>query len=442
VKRVICYVLIGLIALKGVAVQRYGLIEQILRFRAYAKDGAGMLDPRCSTPFCDYSLFWLTGRLARVDAMATLYHPAAFFAFTSKILTHQTEIMPILYPPVMLPVMVIASLPKLAVGYCGFVVASFLLAVFALRRARLSWACIAIGLLGPAAVWNVFLGQFGIICGALLVSGLALLESSPVAGGVLLACLCIKPQYVLLMPVVLLASRNRRGLAAFVIAGGVLAALSVLWFGWSAWAAYLGPGRAATREWIQIPFGPGKESLGVSVFWLMRSFSAGLAAAYTAQAVATILAAGATWWLWSRQKIDRGARLAATVCLMSLASPYGYTDDLVGFSVVLALLVRRDAPVMNVVLAVLWLSPAYAGSFAERFGFLPMPFAILVLLGVACARCAPERGRVMASKFRVAPGLFGTDAVIASGAKQSSLFLENGKKTGLLRRFTPRNDGV
>jgi hypothetical protein len=398
-KRMICYLLIGLIALKGVAVQRYGLIEQMLRFRAYAKNGAGMLDPRCSTPFCDYSLFWLTGRLARADAMAILYHPAAFFAFTSKILTQQTEVMPILYPPVMLPIMVLTSLPTLAVGYCVFVLFSFLLAVLVLRAAQISWAAIAIGLLGPAAVWHVFLGQFGMLCGALLVAGLALLEGSPVAGGVLLACLCIKPQYVLLMPVVLLAARNRRGLAAFVIAGGALAALSVCWFGWSAWAEYLGPGRAATRAWIQIPFGPGKESLGVSIFWMMRSFSAGLSAAYTAQAMSTIFAACMTWWLWSRQKIDRNARLAATVCLMSLASPYGYTDDLVGFSVVLALLVRRDAPVVNVLLAVLWLSPAYAGSFAERFGFLPMPFAILVLLGVACARCAPESMKEFKARF-------------------------------------------
>jgi alpha-1,2-mannosyltransferase len=140
---------------------------------------------------------------------------------------------------------------------------------------------------------------------------------------------------------------------------------------------------------LENPFGT-YEVMGTSVFWMARSFGASITGAYLSQALATTLAAVMVWHLWRGPVADTTRRTAATVFLTLLASPYGFTDDLAVYSVLLPALARRGEPWRNAVLAWLWVAPAFVPRFVAMFGFLPTPLLIMGAVGLAWQRGSLE----------------------------------------------------
>jgi hypothetical protein len=129
------------------------------------------------------------------------------------------------------------------------------------------------------------------------------------------------------------------------------------------------------QGWLQRPFGS-DELLGTSVFWMARSFGAELPLAYAIQLCCSAASVFCAWALWRRDGIARDHRVAITICLCLLASPYSYTEDMVAYSIACALLLRRAPGATDVLLALLWLAPAYVEHFGIKFGFLPTPVCI------------------------------------------------------------------
>jgi hypothetical protein len=367
---------IGLVGLAGLRLLALGLMDQWLRYNDWLAAGLGFKDRACAISFCDYSVFWAAGRLARDGATTAIYDRDQFFHALGQVVSLHTTSLPFQYPPITLIPVALITMTGLAAGYYLYFAVSLGLTVLLLWRAGLGWRFILIGLISVPETWNLYLGQFGGVCSALLIYGLMMAGRRPLAGGVALGFLAIKPQYALLVPVVVLASRNVKALLAGGVVLCVLVATSVIWFGWSSWLNFLGPGRATMRDMLQQPFGPGYETLGISVFWMARSFGASVAVSYVVQAVVAAAAVLGTWRLWRVPAADPMGRVAVTVFLTLLASPYGYTDDLVAYSIALPMLCRWDKPLANVVLTCLWLAPAYAQDFTVKFGFLPMPFCI------------------------------------------------------------------
>jgi len=389
IRRHFCLVLIILAGVDGASILWREFLAQTARFRQVLGLGPAVAFPGCPNPFCDYTLYWLVGRLSAQSGAAAVYHPARAIAGAVQILPNQAHYLPFMYPPPMLPLAFLISVPPLAISYYAFEIVSVTAAILLLRHARISWFCIAAGLLGPASLWCLYLGQFGILCGALLVAGLAQLESNPPAAGGLLALLCIKPQYGLLAPVVLLARGDRRAWIAAVAVFIVLAVLSLLCFGWSSWSAYLGPNRAQIQGWLQRPFGA-DELLGTSVFWMARSFGATLTISYAIQLFCSAGAVLCAWILWRRDDISREHRVAITICLCLLASPYSYTEDMVAYSIACALLIRREPAATDALLALLWLAPGYVGHFGTDFGILPTPVCIAAVAFIGWRRIGSE----------------------------------------------------
>jgi hypothetical protein len=362
----------ALIGLMAAHIAWQDLADQISRLN-------GASDPACGMNFCDAALFWVAGRLSRAGDLVTLYNADSFTRAAALMQPGQRLYLPFVYPP---PILIPASLLSIACLKTAYVVTTCSLtgaSCWLFRRAGISWFVIALGLLSPAGLWAIYLGQFGVVGAAILLTGLTRLAANPAQSGALFSLLSLKPQYAILVPVILLAGRHWRAGAAFTAGIVGVLALSWIWPGPSAWHAFATAGQAGETSLLQAPFGPGYELHGASIFWMLRSVSASLPAAYAGQIFSALLAASLAWRLWRRMDTNR---VPLTLCLILLVTPYGFTDDMVGYSVAAAMLLRPDAPLRNAVLAALWLAPGYTGHVAAMTGFLLTPLLILTMIAI------------------------------------------------------------
>jgi hypothetical protein len=356
----------------------------------------------CSSPYCDYGLFWTAGVMRARGLGAAVYDYPRYQALAGGLLGVH-GFLPFEYPPMMLlPDVAIGRLP-FAAGYYVFTAVSLVLVVALLRLAGLRWWCIAVGLMSPASMWEIYLGQFGLLCGAGLLAGLVWVERRPALAGAGLGLLCVKPHYALLVPVVVLARRQWRAVAAGVAVVGLLAVLSA---GGGVWMSYLGPGAAEIRAVMTAPFGAAASDGGTSVYWMLRSFHAAPGLALAGQVVVSVVVA---IWLWRRWWRGEG-RADVTVMATFLTSPYGYMDDLAIISVILPTLARPGRVWRNAALAWLCVVPAYVAKTTLATSYLCTPLLIALAVWIA----ANDGGQMQMGAGRITKDHAGTDVLPAS----------------------------
>jgi hypothetical protein len=338
-------------------------------------------DMPCKKPECDFSVFWPAGQLARAHDFVTLYSPHRFVAAVSAMLIPCPNIETFFYPPTMLlPVGAISLLP-FEWGAFVWTFGMVVLAVLILRLARVHWLVILAGLLSPAALLNMEVGQLGVLGGALLVAGFTLAQRRPGLSGGLLGLLACKPQTGILVPIVYLAQRNWRALIAFTLMALALVALVTWVFGVAVWDAYFTLGHAETMRVLGAPFDPHtSQGWGVSIYWLARSFGASTGAASTGQFAVSLLAAAALYWLWQRRALFAESFVEAAVLLSLLATPYGYSADMVGYSLVLAEAARRRGWRINMLDTLLWLWPGFCLVVSISTGHELTPLIVMLAL--------------------------------------------------------------
>jgi hypothetical protein len=215
-------------------------------------------------------------------------------------------------------------------------VASLLL-ILAARAIKLPWVAIALGLISAPELYCITMGQTGIFVSALLMASLGLAETQPIAAGIAAGCLIIKPQFAILLPICFLASHNWRAFVSAVATLTFLCALSGVMFGLGVWRQFLGNHAAAAPGLLAAAWPQPYQFTMVTVFMMLRSLGAGVPLAGAVQALASVGAGCGAWWLWRRgNPVDPPTRLAATLCLVAIATPYAYIYDLPGLGLALA----------------------------------------------------------------------------------------------------------
>jgi hypothetical protein len=236
-------------------------------------------------------------------------------------------------------------------------------------------------MLSPAALWNTELGQIGVIGDSLLVAGILTSLTQPLRAGGLLGLLVCKPQIGILVPFVFAAQRNWKAFLAFALMCLFLSFLVLAIFGWSVWPLYLSAGRLKSAQILNDLFNPHyADGSGVSIFWMLRSLQASLAIAYAGQAVAALIAAALIFSIWRPDYLPQIDRMALTVFLSLLATPYGYTDDMVGYSIALAALAERRGWRIDILDALFWLWPMLCPVVSVQTGILFTP--VIVTLAI------------------------------------------------------------
>jgi hypothetical protein len=346
----------------------------------------GLAADRTAVAARDFTALWAAGRLAAQHATAILADPALFTgqlrAWFGPGMPDQIWPYP---PPTLLLAAPLAQLP-LAWSFLVYTSATLLLLWCTLRAALLPrWMCIAT-LLSPAVADDVLIGQNGALTAACLAGGLLLLDTQPLLGGALLGALILKPQLGLLLPICLIAGARWRAAGAALAISAALAGLAWLCFGAGAWTDYLVSARPAIQTYFEAPWDPaGPQRIFASVFMAARSLGASLATAYAAQFLASLACASLAFRAWRSNAVPR-RRMAFTVALTCLASPWVHSYDMPALAVAIVTIAPHARPEHRPFLALAWCWPA-------ALVWTAIPNALLVASTVSVAAIAWRPGR-------------------------------------------------
>jgi hypothetical protein len=372
---------LGLSALPGVA------LAALTWLVLYRKGQDTILTAVCVR---DYLNAWAGGALVRAGEIGTIFHPEQFDAWLKGVFGSALPLHTWSYPPPMLFLAVPFSLLPIAAGFVVWGSGSLALLFSVLRRCGLGMGtCLAI-VFSPAAIETFLAGQNGAITAVMLEGGVLLMARRPLLAGVLFGLLTSKPQLGVLLPVCLVAAGRWRVIGATLVTGLALMIASGMTFGWSAWLWYATDVRHfMTAQILEQPFSSlAFQRLMATPFILSRSLQASLPLAYALQAMSTAVCAVAAWRAWRMPDADAKARMALTGSLALLATPYGFSWDMIGAAIGIAVLGERALKTgfyrgEGIILALAWAWPGAA--FWLGYAGLPS-LGCLPLAGVAfCA---------------------------------------------------------
>jgi alpha-1,2-mannosyltransferase len=254
------------------------------------------------------------------------------------------------------------------------------------------WLLLAIA--SPAVFVNIGHGHNGFLTASLIGMALVVLDRKPIVAGILFGLLSYKPQFGVMIPLVLIASARWR---AFTSAAATVLALMIvttLAFGPDIWRAFL-DSMPFTREVVLEQGGTGWYKLQTVFSWV-RMWGGSVHLAYAIQGAVTVTLAGALAWLW-RSEAAYPLKASALIIASLLATPYSLDYDFVALAPAIAFLAadafaRGFAPWEKTALAFLWLMPFAARTIAEQTLIpLGVPAMSLVLV-LMLKRAADDLG--------------------------------------------------
>ena len=251
---------------------------------------------------------------------------------------------------------------------------------------------VLVALAYPAVFVNLLHGQNGFINAALLGAALLLLDRRPITSGVLIGLLAYKPQFGVLIPLMLLATARWTVVAA--ASATVLAACTVTlsMFGTKVWVAFAAS-TTLTRHVVLEAGSTGWEKIQ-SIFSAVRMWGGGVDLAYMAQGALALGVAAGLIWLWrSEAAVDLKASALAVAAL--IATPYVLDYDLMILAVAIAFYVRHGLArgFHNFELSLLafaWIAPLLSRPLAEATGIPLGLTAQIVLFIMALCRARRE----------------------------------------------------
>ena len=278
--------------------------------------------------YTDFAAWWAAGIQALHGNAAALYDPEEFAKIQSALFAPGEAFYPNWpsYPPTFFLVLApLALLPYRCAFITWNVVTLFgcLTIVYLIVRRR---AAIALTLAAPFSAWNFLAAQNGFLTASLLGASLLPLERRPVLAGVFIGCLTYKPQYGILFPVALVASRQWRAIASAAVTAALLAAASAALFGAGVWAAF--PHGFAVQGELSLGADPDSNwGYLQTAYGLIRSLRGPAYLAWLVQGLFTLGSAVIVWIVWrSRVRYELKAAILSGGAL--LATPYAFAYDI------------------------------------------------------------------------------------------------------------------
>jgi hypothetical protein len=326
----------------------------------------------------DFLTTWRTGRSVLGYGPAAWFDPSVYNAalrvmFGPNFPGHYWS-----YPPHFIlftwPFGLLPYLPAY-VAWCVLGIALYLIACMGfVRREQLLFLAAA-----PGVAVCVFFGQNGFYTAALLIGGFALLQRYQILAGVLFGVLTVKPQFGMLLPIVLLLTGRWWAIASAIVTSAVLVVGANLMFGSEVWIDFINK-VIPQQIWLLENGGGLLFTMVSSVFFGARLVGLPLEMAYYLQGLVSLLAVAAVIWTYW-QKRDPILSMALFVTATFLASPYVLNYDMVVFGCIVAMLRQHgDNTTLDHWLGLaVWSLPVTMMLFGAGW----VPFAPLLLLSFA-----------------------------------------------------------
>ena len=339
-------------------------------------------DDRFGRPLgTDFSNVYAAGTYVLDGQPAAPFDPARQYAREQAIFGQATPFYGWHYPPFFLGLAaLLATMPYwLAVlVWQGTTLGLYLGSVKAVLGSRDPlWLLLALAF--PAVFINLGQAHNGFLTAALFGAALLQLDKRPWLAGVLFGLLAYKPQFGLLIPLVLLVSGRWRTIFSAAATVAVLTLAVTLAFGTDVWTAFFASTKF-TREVVLEQGQTGWYKIQ-SVFSWVRMWGGGIGLAYAMQGTVIAAVAGALIWLW-RGPAAYPLKAAALIIGCLLATPYSLDYDLMLLAPAIAFLAadgfqRGFAPWEKTTLAALWLVPLIARSVPEAT-LIPLAVPLMI----------------------------------------------------------------
>ena len=200
----------------------------------------------------DFTVLWA--------AAGHIFAPVYDIAYITSLQPGLPGPRPFAYPPPFLLVLAPVGLLPFKMAYVAWCTAAMVLFVEAgMRVTRFGWLM----LFSPTLIFVALIGQTTLIVGALAIAGLTSLDRPQRAGLAIGVALCIKPQLLLLVPVLLIADQRWRVLLFTGLSAMALSLAATIILGPHIWLDWLG----ALPEFVAVNDRLGIERLGVAA-WL------------------------------------------------------------------------------------------------------------------------------------------------------------------------------
>ena len=349
----------------------------------------------------DFVSFYAAGSLARSGTPVLAYDRTAHAQAEAAAAGPSRNYLYFFYPPPYLMLCSLLALLPYGGAFAVFELMTLLMFLLVARatagpvaRAPGGWRHWLLPVLAFTPLfWSAGEGQNAFLTASLLGGALLVLDERPVLAGLLVALLCYKPHFGLLIPVALASGGRWR---AFGAAGvGVAAAVGSSWwlYGTATWQAYL-----ASFLHSGDAYASGEVSFVgmVNLYGAARLVGLTAPAAVAIQAVASVLAAAMLAWIW-RAQASRAVRSAALLAATMVALPLVLIYDQMVMLPALIWLAREGRsvgflPWEKTLLAAAFLLPM-VGFPLVALGLPIAPLPALILLGLCARRTAGVHGR-------------------------------------------------
>jgi len=338
----------------------------------------------------DFLSFWTAGQM--LHDPAPVYDVAAHSAAQRRFFDHGDAYTAFFYPPgfllVCYPLGFLLYFPALAIWLAG-TGAAYLAAVrLWLREAGLPFPALLLAAAFPPVLITVTHGQTSFLVAALLGLGAFWVRNRPVAAGICFGLATIKPQFGVLVPLVLLLTGEWRVIWVAGVTAATLCLAATLAFGaqvWPDWLAVSGAAQAAMNE------GAVGFAKMQSTFAAARLLGLPTGIAYGLQIAVGLAIAGAiasAAWRRSYTPALGAAMLAGAL----LVTPFVLDYDMVLLAFPLLWLAGAGfQPWEKAIAAAAFIAAAFARPLAVHAGVPIMPLVLAALFVVLVRRAKEAR---------------------------------------------------
>lgn len=285
----------------------------------------------------DFTWIWMISKFALSNALAQAYNFSVFSASRAVLAGPPNCLLEHFdYPPTLAFFTYPLGLMPFSVAFAVWMVATLLIYLAAVYAIIPRPAAVIAALTPFPVVFNVLRGHNGFLTAGLIGLSLVFMERRPWLSGFFIGLLTYKPQFGILFPPALLASRNWRVLLSAGATSVIFAAAAAVAFGYHAWPSFVA---ALADRASSISKAPAEATPLVSVFGFLRSAGVSAHLSWTVQLAVTGIVAVTVCGLWARP-IAHSLKAAALAIGAVLASPHAYGYDVCILTIAVAFLVK------------------------------------------------------------------------------------------------------